>query len=263
MDPFSYDTAKNILFIDRWMEKNNVIAGFTTKFGGQSEGDYASNNLGLHVGDQSTDVIGNRKRLAEQINIPLNKWVFTEQTHGFNVKQIWKKDGGKGSHSMSDSITDTDGLITTDKEILSVLLFADCVPLFFLVKSEAAAISHAGWRGTVGNIANETVQAFKHLGYKADQLEVVIGPSICGDCYEVSQEVIGHIPQRYKEVYQLRNSHYYLNLKDLNYLQLVDAGVKKENILVTSYCTAHDELFFSHRRDKQKTGRMLGFIGLM
>ncbi|KAB8138664.1 peptidoglycan editing factor PgeF [Gracilibacillus oryzae] len=261
MEPFSYDTTKQILFLDQWMKNHQIVAGFTTKFDGDSKGDYDSNNLGLHVGDNASDVIQNRERLANKIDFPLKNWVFAEQTHGPNIKHVSMRDSGKGSRSLSDSISDTDGLWTKDKGIMLALLFADCVPLYFLSDSGSVAISHAGWRGTVHNIAGKTVNHFIQSGIAAEQLEVAIGPSICPGCYQVSKEVIEQIPQRYNQVYRREQAHYYLDLKQLNYLQLVDAGITPANIYLTNYCTFHDELFFSHRRDQQKTGRMLGFIG--
>ncbi|MFC4404656.1 peptidoglycan editing factor PgeF [Gracilibacillus xinjiangensis] len=263
MEPFYHDTTKQLLFIHHWMKKYNVIGGFTTKFGGQSQSDYYSNNLGLHVGDNHDDVLENRRSLAKKINVPIENWVMAEQTHGVNVERVSKKDRGKGIITLSDTIRDTDGFIITENDLLPCLLFADCVPLFFLAGNNAAAIAHAGWRGTVGNIAAETINNFTKLGFSIDQIEIVIGPSICQKCYQVSQEVIQHVPLKYNEVYRLENSHYYLDLKQLNYLQLLDTGIPGSNIHVTKYCTAHDDLFFSHRRDDQKTGRMLGFIGLM
>lgn len=262
---FQQQTNTNILWIKPWSDHYpNVIAGFTTRFGGKSKTPYHSNNFGFHVEDNTADVLTNRHLLAKQLNIPLDQWVMGDQVHHNHVETITKRHTGKGATSKENAMENTDGLFTKEKNILCTAMFADCVPLYFLdYKKEMIAISHAGWKGTVANIAQNTIQAFLANGSQVENIEVVIGPSICESCYQVSQQVIDQVDRNYQACYTKENGHYYLNLKQLNYQLLIDEGLLPINIHITHYCTSHDSLFFSHRRDQHPTGRMLGFITLI
>ncbi|WP_163536729.1 peptidoglycan editing factor PgeF [Gracilibacillus sp. YIM 98692] len=265
MEPFYYKADKGILTIDRWERENhNVIAGFTSRHGGESQAPYNTFNLGYHVEDDRQAVEGNRSKLADKIQVPLNQWVMAEQVHGNRVQVVTKSECGKGIYTLEDAVGQTDGLITNEPEVLCTGLFADCVPLFFYSKkAQIVGLSHAGWRGTVGNIAQQTIQQLTKNGVPLHDLEVVIGPSICMDCYRVDDNVIRHIPEAFQDTYeQVKKDQYDLDLKRLNQYYLIKAGVPAANIYKTSYCTAHDSLFFSHRKEKGKTGRMLGFIGI-
>ncbi len=108
------------------------------------------------------------------------------------------------------------------------------------------------------------VETFKELGTVPANLLTVIGPCISHDAYEVDEQVVGHIPDEWRDktVTARENGRYLLDLKQLNTEILLQQGVLRRNIDVTQYCTFRDEsLFFSHRRDNGKTGRMLGYIG--
>ncbi|SFL99730.1 conserved hypothetical protein [Gracilibacillus orientalis] len=264
-EPFVQLEDEGILWIKEWMSNNSdIIAGFTTREGGVSLSPYQSNNLGFHVEDNASDVLQNRKHVADAISFPLDKWIMAEQIHGNHVQISKSNDSGSGAFSRDDAIPETDGLVTTEKNVLCAALFADCVPLFFADrKNGIVAISHAGWKGTVSNIAKETVDRFKQLSSDTKDIEVVIGPSICRSCYQVNDHVIRHIDAKYVDSYQGFNGQYHLDLKHLNFQLLLDAGVSPDHIHISKYCTAHHSTFFSHRRDKHPTGRMIGFIALV
>ncbi len=262
MNPFFYDKDKEILFIDSWIKEEEIIAGFTTKYGGYSKGAYASNNQGLHVGDSKNDVVRNRELLAKNCGTSLQQWIFAEQIHDSNIHIVTEQDGGRGAKSLHDVIADIDGLITIKNNKIAALMFADCVPIFMYSKiDKVAAILHAGWKGSVKEIAKQAIKQLDELGVSLKNLEIVIGPAICKTCYEVSEEVINQIPKKHMECYEIIDNAYHLDLKQLNYLQLKDSGIDSSQIVVSNYCTVESDLFFSHRGDNGKTGRMLGFIG--
>ncbi len=264
-EPFVQLEDQGILWIKEWMSNNSEIkAGFTTREGGISLPPYQSNNLGYHVEDHPSDVLQNRKNVAESISLPLDNWVMADQVHGNHVQIIKAKDSGSGAFSRDDAIPETDGLITAEKNLLCTALFADCVPLFFADRKKGTvAISHAGWKGTVSNIAKSTIDSFKQLSSSTKDIEVVIGPSICGSCYQVNDHVIRHIDAKYVDSYQGSNGKYHLDLKNLNFQLLLDAGISPDKIHISKYCTSHHSSFFSHRRDQHPTGRMIGFIALV
>ncbi|GAB3793603.1 peptidoglycan editing factor PgeF [Virgibacillus kimchii] len=265
MEPFILEKER-ILFIKKWQHKiPGLIAGFTTRNGGGSKAPFDTLNIGLHVNDEKQSVLANRKLVVDDLSFSINDWVSGEQVHKTNVKQLDHENKGSGATSNADSIPDTDGLITNKKGILCTAYFADCVPLYFLdPKTEYIGIAHAGWKGTVNGMASEMVAALKERGVPAENLHVVIGPCISSSYYEVDNHVVRHISSKYREssVTPRGNNRYLLNLKQLNVDILLQAGVLRNNIDITNYCTYKDrELFFSHRRDEGKTGRMAGFIG--
>ncbi|PLS06474.1 peptidoglycan editing factor PgeF [Neobacillus cucumis] len=268
MEPF-VKKNESYLSIDSWMTQfPKLVAGFTTKNGGTSKGYFETLNLGFHVGDNLTNVCSNREKVAELLQIPLNAWVGAEQTHGTFLKKITKKDRGTGSDSYDNAFKGTDGFYTDEEGILLTLCFADCVPLFFIApERRMIGVAHAGWKGSVGLIANKMVKAWGQEGIKPEQIFVAIGPSICEKCYIVDQHVINFVEKSLEvgaalSYNLLTEGQYSLNLQDLNRLILLASGVPEENILWTKLCSSCDqEEFFSHRRDKGKTGRMMSFIG--
>jgi polyphenol oxidase len=268
MESFVLKT-KEYFSLEAWeKECPDLVVGFTTKNGGVSQQDFSSLNFGFHVGDQLESVCHNKEILSRLIQFPVSNWVAAEQTHGINIKKIEKEACGRGSYRYDDSILDTDGFFTNEKGILLTLCFADCVPLFFLDKrTKMIGIAHAGWKGTVNNIAKKMVQNWEKEGIDPKDILVVIGPSICEKCYIVDDYVIDFVQKILEDVekkpYNLINKgQYHLDLKQLNKLLLMQNGIKESNIYVTDYCSSCDENeFFSHRRDNGKTGRMMSFIG--
>jgi len=268
MEPFVLRN-QSYLTIDNWVRQfPELIAGFTTKSGGVSKGVYESLNLGFHVGDNGTNVCSNREEVAELINFPLSHWVGAEQIHDIVLKKITKADRGYGSNSYDHSFKGTDGFYTNEEGTLLTLCFADCVPLFFIApEKKMIGTAHAGWKGTVGQIAKQMIMAWGREGIQPEQIFVAIGPSICEKCYIVDEHVINLVDKSLEDdaviPYNLvKEGQYSLNLRELNRQILLAAGVPDKNILQTQFCSScnHEE-FFSHRRDKGKTGRMLSFIG--
>jgi polyphenol oxidase len=267
MEPF---VLKNESFfsIESWIRQfPGLAAGMTTKNGGASKGNYETLNLGFHVGDDRSDVCINRGKVSELLKFPLNTWVGAEQTHGIHLKKISKADRGKGSNSYEDSFKDTDGFYTNEEGILLSLCFADCVPLFFIApESRMIGIAHAGWKGTVGQIAKEMINAWGREGITPQQIFVAIGPSICEKCYIVDQRVINLVENTLVDVetlpYNLINDgQYSLDLREVNRQIIVNSGIPDINIQMTGFCSSCDKEFFSHRRDQGRTGRMVSFIG--
>ncbi|MFG6118163.1 peptidoglycan editing factor PgeF [Thalassobacillus sp. B23F22_16] len=264
-EPFSHKEDR-VFVIEDWMQAHPKLqAGFTSRKGGVSAPPYASFNHGLHVNDKEEDVIANRGLLASSMAIPLNNWVIGEQVHGTEVAVVKRTDGGKGAWEQGTSVKGCDGLITNISGLLLAAFFADCVPLYFHAPAAGwVGIAHAGWKGTVNGMASSMVAALINEGASREDIQVTIGPSISKKHYEVDQRVIDNIEEQYINLVTepLNDGKFLLDLRELNRLVLVGAGIKKQNIRITEHCTYEQEdVFFSHRRDHGKTGRMLGFIG--
>ncbi|MDQ0270320.1 peptidoglycan editing factor PgeF [Cytobacillus purgationiresistens] len=267
MEPFVLQ-QEEFFTIKDWHQIPGLVAGFTTKLGGSSQGVFSSLNMGLHVHDSSEAVLKNRRQIAKQLGFPVEHWAGAEQTHEIHIENVTKQQRGKGALKYEESYKGTDGFFTQEKGIMLTMCYADCIPLYFFhPQSKSIGVVHAGWKGSVNGIAMKMVDKFKAVHVPLNEIQVVIGPGICEQCYVVDDRVITHVDKLLEDVdekpYNLReDGQYHLNLKELNRQILIHAGLNEDNLKMTNYCTScHHEYFFSHRRDAGKTGRMMSFIG--
>ena len=244
--------------------------GFSTRIGGVSEGIYSSMNLSFSRGDDEASVRENFKRMAEAIGVEPDCLVFAAQTHTTNVRKVTAADKGKGIVCPHD-YQDVDGLITNEPGLCLTTFYADCVPLFLVDPvHKAIGLSHSGWRGTVGKMGQETLRRMKEeYGTEAEDVFAAVGPSICQDCYEVSEDVIEKFKEAFDEIhwgelfYKKENNKFQLNLWKANEIILLEAGVQKENIAVTNVCTnCNSDMLFSHRATKGERGSLAAFMAL-
>jgi YfiH family protein len=259
------------LSLSHWEELvEGLTVGFSSKNGGVSRESFSTLNLGLHVNDQLQTVVKNREILARRTSFPINNWVFAEQTHSNQIEKVTKQDCGRGLISYKDGLANCDGLYTSENGVMLSLCFADCVPLYFIApKRPLIGVAHAGWKGTVSDIGGNMVRTWeKFEGVNPNDIKVAIGPSIGSCCYIVDERVISAINKNVIKHYPipysiLSEGQYKLDLKQLNKCLLLEAGVKEQNMTISQYCTSCEkDLYFSHRRDEGKTGRMLSFIGI-
>ena len=247
-----------------------VINGFSTRLGGVSKGDCASMNFSYTRGDDPKDVLENFTRMATALGVDRDRMTVSWQTHTVNVRRMTKADEGKGVIIPRD-YRDVDGMITDVPGQTLVTFYADCVPLYFVDPiRKAVGLSHSGWRGTVHKIGKITVQAMAdQYGSRPEDIVAIIGPSICQDCYEVSEDVILEFQKYYREdcqselYYRKENGKYQLNLWRANEIVMEEAGILPENIHTTQWCTCcNPELLYSHRASKGKRGNLAAFLGL-
>lgn len=248
----------------------DIVHAFSTRIGGISTNQYSSMNLSYTVGDDEKNVLENFEKFSESIKIPVDNMVYSHQTHTANVMKVGKEHLGMGIKK-ERSFHDVDGLITNEKGVCLVTSYADCVPLFIVDNNKKAiGLSHAGWRGTVCNIAANTVELMeKEFNTNSKDLKVFIGPSICANCYEVSLDVAEKFINKYginvfnEIVIPKDNGKYKLNLWAANKTNFIEAGVLPENIFTTDICTScNSTLLFSHRASKEQRGGMCGFLML-
>lgn len=243
--------------------------GFSTRLGGVSEGVFSSLNLGFRRGDLEENVRENYRRICGSIGIPMESLVFTDQVHGTELKRVTAADCGKGILRERD-YAGVDGLLTNEALVALVVFGADCVPVFFVdTKVHAIAVAHAGWRGTLEGISAKMVRRLaEEFGSETDDLHVAIGPSICWECYEVSEDVAGQFLERYpafasKSVFKTegKEGKFQLDLWEMNRQILIEAGIPSGQIEVSGICTCcHKELLFSHRAMGTRRGSLAGFL---
>ena len=268
-----YLTFNNLSGLD------GIRHAFTTRIGGASEGIYSTMNLGFTRGDDKKCVDENYRRMALVLDCDVSDLVLSHQTHTVNVRYVTDKDAGCGITRPLE-YSDVDGLITDTPGIVLVTLYADCVPLFFVDPvHRAVGLSHSGWRGTVNRMGRVTVRAMHdRFGTDPSDLICAIGPCICMDCYEISEDVADEFTKEFpgcllsagdtiSDHTFLRdkgNGKYLLDLRAANRLILLEAGVPERNIELPGICTCcNPDYLFSHRASNGKRGNLAAFLGLL
>jgi len=241
-----------------------LSAGFSTRIGGVSEAPWDSLNCGLHVGDRDEDVAENRKRVAKGAGFPFERWTCAEQVHGCEVAVAKAADAGAGRLSRAEAIPSKDALVTDAPGLMLNAFYADCVPIWFVDPTRrAVGLAHAGWRGAVADVAGATVREMERtFGTNPADLLAAIGPSIRGCCYEVDDAVAKHIPKGSEALAATSSpGRYKLDLAKFNRQKLTEAGIMANRIEISQYCTScRTDLFFSHRKENGRTGRMTAWI---
>jgi len=256
---------------------------FSTRLGGVSQGYLGSMNLGYARGDERERVDENFRRVGEILGRELGDFVLTDQTHTTNVRRVGPADRGKGITRARD-YSDADGLVTDTPGLVLSAFFADCVPLYFVDPiRRAIGLSHSGWRGTVGKMGKVTVEAMtREFGSRPEEIVAAIGPSICGDCYEVGEDVAQQFERAFpgacgaarrassdgeeKNAPLLRQKgggKYMLDLWEANRRVLLEAGISPDHISLTDLCTCcNPDLLFSHRASHGRRGNLGAFLVL-
>ncbi len=184
----------------------------------------------------------NRLFLEEKLN---TKITTAKQTHSDNVRII-----SQNEHFYDD----TDALISNIEDSLLLMNFADCVPIILYSKKDnIGAIAHAGWRGTAKKIVEKTV---KKMNINPENITALIGPSIGKCCFETDEDVFNQLIENktQTQLYEKKNTKYYIDLKQLNYEQLTNIGVKEVDLC--NYCTCcMSDIFFSYRNELGVTAR--------
>lgn len=240
---------------------------FTTRMGGVSKGIFSSLNLSFTRGDEEEAVRENYRRVAAVLGCEVEDFVCSDQTHTVNIRKVTRTDCGKGVVYPKD-YQDVDGLVTDEPGIVLSTFYADCVPLYFVdTKKKVIGLAHSGWRGTVGRIGSKMLQLMQEeYGCRAENILAAIGPSICRDCYEVSQDVADIFKKEFGEAVLTGGKapgKYQLDLWRANELVLRQAGLSGEQITVTDICTCcNPTLLFSHRASAGKRGNLGAFLML-
>lgn len=230
-----------------------LIQANSTRPGGVSPEPFASLNLGLNTGDDRENVQQNRAILQKTFNLNPQKIVYPSQIHSDVVKHA--QNGGL--------IPACDAIITQTKNLVLTIQTADCFPLFIYdPKTHSCGIVHSGWRGTQAGIALKTVEKMMDcFECKPENLRVAIGAGIQQKNYQVDSKTASFFAD--KHLAEDGPGHFKLAVQNVIIDQLLEMGVLEANIEVDTTCTfERDDLYYSYRRDNNKSGRMMGFIVL-
>ena len=228
---------------------------------------FESLNLSFTRGDDEADVQENYARVASFFGTDKTQFVCSNQTHTTNVRRVGKEDAGYGV-TRPRPYKDVDGLVTDEPGIILSTFYADCVPLFFVDPvHRAIGLSHSGWRGTVGRMGAVTLSVMqREFHTRPEDVLAAVGPSICQDCYEVSEDVADAFYKEFQGhereiLLEKGNGKYQLDLWKTNEIILREAGVIPEHLAVTNICTCcNSRLLFSHRASHGKRGNLGAFM---
>lgn len=275
-----------------------LVHGFSTRRGGVSSfdllppsGDGADLNLGQVPGDHAKNVLENRRRLLARLKAKDMQLILQRQIHSDLIRVLDDEDARPTGSAPPPA---GDGLMTHRPGLLLGVLVADCLPILLVdAKQRVVAALHCGWRGTVRRLAEKAVGRMRLLfGSRPEDLWAAIGPGIGACCYAVGPEVVEEFTSQFSYadtllvtgtrplspleikrdimILPLRSNfgprvkkEIHLDLLRANGQQLRDAGVRARQIYSAALCTScRPDLFFSHRRDAGRTGRMMGLIGI-
>ena len=238
---------------------------FTDRNGGCSPPPFDTLNLSYRAGDDDANVDKNRRIVAAEVGIEPERFIYLEQVHGSDVRKVDPSDLGEPGIKRYEAFADTDGVYTSLRQVLLAVLTADCIPLALASASRGVvAMLHAGWRGTIGNIAAEALKGMKkEFGVEPRELHAVMGPGISPCCYRVDEGRARVFVERYGERSEvvLSQEDFSLDLFQANRINLLEAGLNKENIYKVGGCTCCERGYFSFRREGP-TGRQGAFVFL-
>jgi YfiH family protein len=262
----------------RWLEDRFLVGtglvkqGFSSRTGGASPPPFDSLNMGYSSGDDSDAVGENRRRLSAAIGVPVESWACVKQVHSVAVKRATNADAGVGIMDPEVRLARADAQITDEHGVALITLHADCLPLYLLDPAKPAiGLAHAGWRGTLRNMAGALVEAMRQaFGSEPAGLLASIGPG-AGVChYEVDGPVLAHVEKCFRAwpgamASMLQPSpkegRAYLDMCRANAFLLARSGIPERQISVSGMCTiCESETFFSYR--KKDKGRQLAFLAL-
>jgi len=232
----------------RWLEAElpGARAAFSTRVGGVSEAPYDELNVAILTGDERARVRENRWRLATALGRNPDGVLMGRQVHGAELREHRQRQQPRVYAEAVRSPVEVDAHSTTDPELTPLVVTADCLPVA-MAGPGGVAMAHCGWRGLAAGIVAEAAIA-------VDATAAAVGPGIGPCCYEVGEEVLAEFADL-EDVAEGRM----LDLTAVARILLARAGVTE--VESADLCTScNEELFYSHRRDGERTGRQAGLV---
>jgi len=221
-----------------------VNYSFTDRTGGLSTGAFLSRNVATHVGDDQETVLSNRAALETLLGLPIQ---YMNQVHGNVVATV-------GVEIIAEPTADA--LVTQSVGIGMAVVVADCIPLL-LASSQTVAAVHVGRKGLMNEVALAAIHEMR--SHDISEITAVVGPSICGECYEVSQDIYDDVSKTFPlAASKTRDGGFALDLSRALIDQLQSLGVR---VVDEGRCTVEESNLYSYRRDGV-TGRQVGVVWL-
>ena len=241
--------------------EGDVAAVITCRTGGASEGPFSSLNLSTSVGDDDARVAENRRRATRALGIGAGGVAFARQAHGTDALDVVGGAGGDCPLGAGDI------LVTGPEGPTLAIQVADCLAIVIADRRTGArGAAHAGWRGTVDGVAEALLSAMtERHGTQAVDCWAFLSPCIGPCCYRIGSDVdhpLKHHPSPGRYILKPDGDQQALDLRAENAARLIACGAPPESIFGSDLCTAcREDLFFSHVRDRGRSGRMWVLIG--
>lgn len=244
---------------------SGITAFSTTRHGGKSEGRYAEMNINEYCGDTPEHTAQNRLLLADALGISADRLIVPHQTHGTEVRQIGSDYLSLSAAVKKMVIEGVDGVMTDVPGVCVGVSTADCIPvLLHDPEHHAVCAVHAGWRGTQKRIVQKAIAAMRlAYGSTPKDLTAIIGPGICAECFEVGDEVYDAFAKEGFDMTKiaLRKEKWHIDLPECNRRQLIESGLRPDNITLSGICTYTSyDTYFSARRLGTASGRIYSGI---
>ncbi|MDR3224613.1 MAG: peptidoglycan editing factor PgeF [Holosporales bacterium] len=247
----------NVVRVDLLSGIGFIDHGFFGRTGGESTGSFESLNVGLNRGDNDELVLRNREKVAAYFGVDLQDLVILNQKHGGDVHVIDNCNIEKYKFQNVEEALDNEGdaIITNQKGLLIGVNTADCAPILLCDKdAKYVAAIHAGWRGVVGKIIENTIEKMRGLG--CENIVAAVGPCIQKKCFEVSHDFTDVVDEKYLSISEWKIL-FDMQLFVLD--KLLQNGVGSVSKLDVD--TFGNDSYFSYRRQAGKTG--LQFSGIV
>jgi len=233
----------------------HLVAAESTRHGGVSPAPYASLNLGKSTGDDPSNVAENRRRLCAALGFAPGQLAWSRQVHGDRVRVVTEPGGSEGF----------DALVAGKRGILLAVSMADCTPiLIYDSKNTAIGAVHSGWPGTAARIAEKTMRCMAaEFGTRGEDCFAYVGTCIDECSFEVGEEVAVQFDTAFKR-YDKARGKFWVDLKKANAAMLQECGIPGHRIEISPCSTVlNNDDYFSHRKEKGATGRMMAVIGML
>lgn len=251
--------------LHKYNTSDNITAFSTTRSGGVSTGNYASFNANHYCGDEPKNVLKNRELLCEALGIEQAHLIVPHQTHKTVTRIIDEEFLALSADEQKEALEGVDAVCTNLKDVCVCVSTADCIPIL-LYDETTGVISavHAGWRGTVARIVEENIKVLQATyNINPHNLHAIIGPGISLEAFEVGDEVYEAFKEAKFDMNAIAKKFekWHLDLPLCNKLQLLNMGLKEENIFLSNICTFNNsDEFFSARKLTINSGRILNGI---
>lgn len=246
---------------------DGITHGFTTRLGGTCSSPFDSLNFSQKRYDTADNIIKNYSILCEKRNLDARRLAIINHEHGNNVIRVDSSDAGKGL--FGNKLPPADGLVTNDHTITLVGCHADCGSIYLYdTENNAVGLAHSGWKGTILRIGGNLVEKMaEEFGSNPSNIVAAIGPSICVKCFEVDIELADKFRKEFGTDDIIGKSEKpdkaYVDINSALVIQLIESGIRFDNISVMDKCTFEEkDLFFSYRRDGTNSGAMTSYMKL-
>lgn len=208
-------------------------------------------NLAFNTSESKAVIEHNRKILLNEIGLKQNEIVFGKQVHATDVRLV----------NEAGTYADTDAFVTNTRGLALAIQVADCAAVLLGdEENKVIGAAHAGWRGAAGGIVPKTIQQMVEAGADIQHIKVFVSPCITFSRFEVGDEVADQFPEQFVDRVNFKKPH--IDLKAFLKYELLKDGISEANIEIDEGCTITEEKFYSYRRQKNKSGRMMGVIKL-